>query len=153
MIFETKCKQCGKTVCILSVSLWSYKIGELVFCGHNCKCEYQNEQEEKKRKREEAALERERQRHRERLRNARRKKKYMFNKDDPEPLAENQGGPGTRSRPVLKIRVSDGEVVKRFNSLTEAASDAGISVGTMSRKVNGHYIRVKEFIWKYEDEV
>lgn len=151
MVYETKCKRCGETVCFLSPARWSYKIDDWIFCSYHCKNEELKKQEEDNRKKEEA-LERARLQRNERRRNARRQKRYMFDKDNPKPPKENTGGKGNR-RAVLKIRVSDGEVVQRFATLGEAACAEGISKGTMSQRANGHSVRVKEFIWKYEDEV
>lgn len=144
MIFETKCKRCGKVVCLSTLpSLYKYKIGEDFFCGWNCYGAELTVREEEKRKREEAILEREREWHRQKTRR-------YYNERKARIEAGEEEKPKKRERPpILKIRTADGVVVARFATLKEAAGDAGISEGAMSRRINGYTGRRKqEFTWR-----
>jgi hypothetical protein len=50
--------------------------------------------------------------------------------------------------PVLKLKLN-GEVVKKYRTITEASNDNNMCISSISRRING-ITKNKDFIWKYD---
>jgi len=140
MIYERICKRCGKTISFLSITLYSYKIGEDFFCGYTCHNAELTEKEEKKRKMQEEAAER--RRFYQKQRNIARYQYYKYNMN-PEPEHVKN------FRAVVKC-TQDGEIVAHYDSVLDAAKTEGVTAQAVYRWISRKYKRKKEFLWRYE---
>lgn len=54
--------------------------------------------------------------------------------------------------PVYQISLDDGHIVKEYQSVTEAASDNHVTIGSLENALNGKLKTVNHFAWSYKDK-